>query len=218
MIPEFKMPEKMVVKHTHASIVLGTLSKVPSKTVSVVELGCGNGVVLILMAKLNPSVRHLIGIEINKNYCDFAKEVVNLNNFSDIIEIVNADAKDAGKVIGKEMADCVVFNPPFHTDGKISKKAERFFERNANSFELFVESAKELLKYGHKFFTIISPKNFLTDMSIFINHGMIPKNIIPVYGKRGVDSKLIFIEGIKGGKLGGFKMKAPLFLDEFEDR
>jgi tRNA1Val (adenine37-N6)-methyltransferase len=216
IIPDFKMPENMKVKHTHASIILGLFSKIDSKNSTVVELGCGNCVVLVLVAKLNPSVKHLIGVEINKNYCDFAQEVIKLNDLSDRIEVLNADVKDVPDLIGYESADCIMFNPPFHNDGKTSKTADRFLERNVDSFEEFTSSAKKILKYGHKFFTITSPKNVLMDFSILGKNKMVPKSITPIYGKKEVDSKLIFTEGIKGGKLSGFKVKAPIFLNEWQ--
>lgn len=214
IVPKFKTPEHMEVKHTHASIMLGILSHMDSKTTKVVELGSGNGVVLVLMAKLNPYLDNLIGIEINEKYCEVAREVVKLNDLSDKIKIIQGDIHEASKLVGYEWADCVVFNPPFHNDGKISNDNERFLERNADLFDEFVSSASDVLKYGHKFFAVTSPKNMIIDIETLTAKQMIPKSIIPIYGKTGVDSKLLFLEGRKGGKKEGFKMKSPIFLNE----
>jgi tRNA1Val (adenine37-N6)-methyltransferase len=214
IIPAFKTPEQMAVKHTHASIVLGILSQMDSKTTKVVELGSGNGVVLVLMAKLNPHVENFIGIEINEKYCEVAREVVKLNNLSERVKIIHGDIQEASNLLTYEWADCVVFNPPFHNDGKKSQNNERFLERNVDIFDEFVSSARDILKYGHKFFAVTSPKNMVIDFETLTAKQMILKKIVPIYGKRGVDSKLLFLEGKKGGKKGGFKMKAPVFLSE----
>ncbi len=213
-VPDFLTPEKMEAKHTHASILLGTLSRIGSKISRVVELGSGNGVVLVIMAKLNP-VKELIGIEINERSCEVARKIVEMNGLTDRIRIINADVRDAQKILGYESTDCVVFNPPFHNDGKKSNENERFLERNVDDFEDFVVAAKNILKYGHEFFAITSPKNLILDINVFVKHNMTPKTITPVYGKFGVDSKMIFLEGKKGGKMGGFKLHSPIFLDKF---
>lgn len=215
IIPEFKTPEKMEVKHTHASIILGILSKIDSKTSKVVELGCGNAVVLVLMAKLNSHIDNFVGIEINEKYCEVAREVVRMNDLSNKIKIINANITESSKLLGYDWADCVVFNPPFHNDGKMSDKSERFIERNADVLDEFVMSARDILKYGHKFFAITSPKNMIIDIDTFVKNKMIPKAIIPVYGKLDVDSKLLFWEGKKGGRIGGFKVNSPIFLKDF---
>ncbi len=101
IVPKFKTPEHMEVKHTHASIMLGILSHMDSKTTKVVELGSGNGVVLVLMAKLNPYLDNLIGIEINEKYCEVAREVVKLNDLSDKIKIIQGDIHEASELVFK---------------------------------------------------------------------------------------------------------------------
>ncbi len=214
IVPKFKTPEHMEVKHTHASIVLGVLSHMDSKTTKVVELGSGNGVVLVLMAKLNPHLENLVGIEINEKYCEVAREIVKLNDLSEKIRIIQGDVKEAPDLLGYEWADCVVFNPPFHNDGKTSKNSGRFLERNVDIFESFVSSARDILKYGHKFFAITSPKNMIVNIDTLVTNRMMLKSIVPIYGKPEVDSKLLFLEGKKGGKKGGFKMNPPIFLNE----
>lgn len=215
IVPEFKTPEKMEVKHTHASIALGILSKMDSKASKVAELGCGNAVVLVLMAKLNPQIDDFVGIEINEKYCEVAREVVRLNDLSNRIKIINANITESSKLLGYGWADYVVFNPPFHNDGKMSYKNERFVERNANVLDEFVASARDVLKYGHKFFAITSTKNMITDLDTFVKNKMIPKTVIPIYGKLGIESKLLFWEGKRGGKSGGFKVNFPVFLNDF---
>ncbi len=212
-IPKFHTPSAFETKHTHASIVLGNCSLV-ERTRTVVELGCGNGVVLVLIALLNPFVEKLIGVDINPKACDVAREFVRINSLEDRIEIINMDIKNVCDQIGHDFADLVVFNPPFHISGKVSKEKKRFLERNKDVFEDFVVAAHNILNNRHRFCLITSPNNILTYSTILMNNKMIPKFLTPVYGKKNSESKLVLIEGIKNGKLQGFRVKKPIFLDE----
>lgn len=214
-IPKFHAPTTFEVKHTHASIVLGSCSLV-AKTRTVVELGCGNGVVLILIALLNPFVEKLIGVDVNPEACEIAREFVRVNSLENRIEIINVDIKNVCDQMGRDFADLVVFNPPFHISGKVSKEKKRFLERNNDIFEDFVIAAHDLLNNKRRFCLVTSPNNILTYSMILMNNKMIPKSLAPVYGKKNAESKLVLIEGIKNGKLQGFKVKKPIFLDEIE--
>ncbi len=205
----------MEVKHTHASVALAVLSRL-RRASSIVELGSGNGVVLVLLAILNPSLKNLVGIEVNAKNCVFAQRIVEMNDLADRVRVVNADVREAPRIFGNETADAVVFNPPFHLSGRISSDGDRFLERNADVFDDFVIAAKKLLKYRHRFFMVTSPRNTVSDFAFFTENGMVPKAVTPIYGKKGVESKLVFIEGMKGGNPGDFKFNPPFFLDEIE--
>ncbi len=214
-IPEFRSPTKFEVKHTHASVVLGSCSLTKS-TRTVVELGCGNGVVLVLIALLNLTVEKLIGVDINPKACEVAREFVRINSLEDRIEIINMDIKDLCNQLSCGFADLVVFNPPFHISGKVSKEKKRFLERNNDVFEDFVIAARNILNNRRRFCFVTSPNNVLVYSKILMNNKMIPKSLTPVYGKKGAESKLILVEGIKNGKSQGFKVKKPIFLNELE--
>ncbi len=214
-IPRFFSPKSFEVKHTHASIVLGSCP-LQKKTKTIVELGCGNGVVLVLIALLNPFVEKLIGVDVNPKACEVAREFVKLNSLENRIKILNTDIKDVRNELKCEMADLVVFNPPFHISGKVSVEKGRFLERNANVFESFVDATRLILKNKGIFRFVTSPNNILTYFEVLLRSNMIPKYLTPVYGKRGVESKLALIEGTKNGNLPGFRIKEPVFLDKIE--
>ncbi len=211
-MPEFRAPEKFGIKHTHASVILGSYD-LPVKAQNVVELGCGNGVALISLALLNPFVEKLIGVDIDPKACEIAEEFVKLNNLEDKVKILNIDMLNLPQEIGYEVADLVFFNPPFHLFGRISSDKRRFLERNKNVFKDFVETTAKILKNRKYFRFITSPPNLVVNISDLLNFRLIPKAFVPIYGKRGTNSKLVLIEGVKNGNHVGLKVKEPIFLD-----
>ena len=208
-IPEFRAPKEFEIKHTHASIVLGSYD-LPVKVRNVIELGCGNGVALLLIALLNPFVEKLIGVDIDPKACEISKKFAKLNNLEDKVEILNVDILRVPQEIGYEVADFVFFNPPFNLSGKISKDERRFLERNKNVFDDFVVTTAKILKNRKYFRFITSPSNLIVNLPLLLKFHLIPKTLVPIYGKMGVDSKLTLIEGVKNGSYAGFNVKEPI--------
>ena len=209
-IPEFRAPKEFEIKHTHASIVLGGYH-LPVKVRNVVELGCGNGVALLSIALLNPSVEKLIGVDIDPKACEISKKFAKLNDLEDKVEILNADILKLPQEIGYEIADFVIFNPPFHLSGKISKDERRFLERNKDVFDDFVVTTAKILKNRKYFRFITSPSNLIVHLPLLLKSHLTPKSLVPIYGKMGTDSKLVLIEGVKNGNHAGFSVKEPIF-------
>jgi len=212
-IPKFATPEKFDIKHTHASVILGAYP-LAAKFESAIEMGCGNGVSSVIMALLNSDLLKMIAVDVDKQACENALTFVKLNNLSKRISVLNADVLEVPKIVGYESVDFVFFNPPFHVVGKVSEDKRRFLERNEDVFERFVLSTFKVLKNKGYFRMITSPVNTLNNFDVLRKHNLTPKTLVPIYGKKGADSKLILIEGLKNGKERGFKVKAPVFLDE----
>lgn len=209
-IPKFRAPREFEIKHTHASVVLGGYH-LPAKVRNVVELGCGNGVALLSIALLNPFVEKLVGVDIDPKACEVSKEFAKLNNLEDKLEILNVDISRLPQEIGYEVADFVIFNPPFHLSGKTSKDERRFLERNKDVFDDFVAITAKILKNRKYFRFVTSPSNLIVNFPLLLKLHLIPKTLVPVYGKMGTDSKLILIEGVKNGNHAGFSVKEAIF-------
>ncbi len=212
-IPDFKSPRTFEIKHTHASIVLGSYP-LSFKVKKAVELGCGNAVSSLLMALSNCQVERIVAVDVDELACKDAKEFVKLNDLSERIEILRSDVIDVPKKLGYESFDFVFFNPPFHLGGKVSSDERRFIERNKDVMEEFIFSSAKVLKNGGYFRVVISPHILLKIFSLLESRRLIPKWIVPIYGKQDGDSKLVLVEGIKNGKMGGFRIKSPIFLDQ----
>ena len=78
------------------------------------DLGCGNGIIPILM-EAKTEGKHFTGLEIQPESADMAKRSVALNGLQDRIDIVEGDIKDASKIFGASSFHVVTTNPPYMT-------------------------------------------------------------------------------------------------------
>ena len=78
------------------------------------DLGCGNGIIPILM-EAKTEGKHFTGLEIQPESADMARRSVALNGLQDRIDIVEGDIKDASKIFGASSFHVVTTNPPYMT-------------------------------------------------------------------------------------------------------
>src|SRR5690606_35548150 len=93
------------------STLLANFVNVKKHTKKIIDLGTGNAPIpLFLTLKTDAKI---IGVEIQKEVYELAKQSVELNNLSGQIEIINADIKDVYKLVGPNTFDIVISNPPY---------------------------------------------------------------------------------------------------------
>ena len=93
------------------STLLANFVKIKKHTKKIIDLGTGNAPIpLFLTLKTDANIT---GVEIQKEVYELAKKSVEINNFQNQIEIINADIKDIYKVVGANQFDIVISNPPY---------------------------------------------------------------------------------------------------------
>ena len=71
------------------SVLLPNFATINTKTKKILDIGCGNAPIpLILSQKTNAQI---IGVEIQKEVSEMARESVKINNLENQIEIINDD-------------------------------------------------------------------------------------------------------------------------------
>ena len=151
--------------YLYLKVVSGILSPTPNRSVGggkkVLDLGTGNGILLLMLAKDFQDLFYT-GIEIIKELCDIA-----VDNFERLCwylnqrlnyRILNADYSKLGEVLKEEKFDLIVSNPPYYHKGvgRMSSdiiKATSKFELTANLMQL-LHSIKSCLKHDGKSFII----------------------------------------------------------------
>ncbi len=85
---------------------------------SVLDLGTGSGIVLLLLARLNPELSRGVGVEIQPELYEFARANIETNGLSGRLSAVPGDFR--GKVPGASAGsfDLVVSNPPYRPVGE----------------------------------------------------------------------------------------------------
>ena len=81
---------------------------------NMIDLGCGNGVIPILL-KGKTKGAHFTGLEIQDINVDMARRSVEYNGIGDCVDIVQGDIREACSIFKKGSFDVVTSNPPYMT-------------------------------------------------------------------------------------------------------
>jgi len=88
----------------------------PGRTV--LDLGTGCGIVLLLLARLCPSLRRGIGVEIQRELWEFARRNIEENGLGEVLAAVHGDFREPQPELSRGAFDLVVSNPPFRRLGE----------------------------------------------------------------------------------------------------
>jgi tRNA1Val (adenine37-N6)-methyltransferase len=94
------------------------------------EIGCGNGVISILLSRLK-KFRKIVAVEIQSELADLARANVERNDIEQI-EIIHADAMELGERLAANSFDLLYSNPPYRKvgSGKLNPSREKAIARH----------------------------------------------------------------------------------------
>lgn len=167
------------------------------------DLGCGNGIIPILM-EAKTEGKHFTGLEIQPESVDMARRSVALNGLQDRIDIVEGDIKDASKIFGASSFHVVTTNPPYMTaqHGLTNLYEAKTIARHevlCNLEDIIRESAR-LLMPGGRFYMVHRPFRLAEIISLMVQYRMEPKRMRLVYPYVDREPNMVLIEGLRGGK------------------
>ena len=167
------------------------------------DLGCGNGIIPILM-EAKTEGKHFTGLEIQPESADMAKRSVALNGLQDRIDIVEGDIKDASKIFGASSFHVITTNPPYMigTHGENSPSTAKAIARHevlCTLDDILRESAKMLMP-GGRFYMVHRPFRLAEIMSKMVEYKIEPKRMRLVYPYINKEPNMVLIEGLRGGK------------------
>lgn len=167
------------------------------------DLGCGNGIIPILM-EAKTEGKHFTGLEIQPESADMARRSVALNGLQDRIDIVEGDIKDASKIFGASSFHVVTTNPPYMTaqHGLTNLYEAKTIARHevlCNLEDIIRESAR-LLMPGGRFYMVHRPFRLAEIISLMVQYRMEPKRMRLVYPYVDREPNMVLIEGLRAGK------------------
>lgn len=174
---------------------------------TVVDLGCGNGIIpLILSHKTQAS--SIIGVEKRTKTASLASMNIKLNNLQSRIKIIQTDILGLlqidKKYINPESVDVVVSNPPYVAKGAgqvNSNKEDKMTARHETTAGLndFCHVASLLLKNKGEFFIVHRPSRTVEIINSLTKYNLEPKEIRYVSPSKGKDPNIMLIKAIKNG-------------------
>ena len=178
------------------------------------DLGCGNGIIPILM-EAKTDGKYFTGLEIQPESADMARRSVALNDLQDRIDIVEGDIKDASKIFGASSFHVITTNPPYMigTHGENSPSTAKAIARHevlCTLDDILRESAR-LLMPGGRFYMVHRPFRLAEIMSKMVEYKIEPKRMRLVYPYIDKEPNMVLIEGLRGGK-SRVTMEKPLIV------
>lgn len=184
------------------SVLLAHYARIrPNDTVA--DLGCGNGILPILLKGRNKG-KLFFALEIMKDAAELAQRNMRLNGLEEDITVVHTDVSEAGKYIKSCSVDAVVCNPPYgHPEASlISPNAEKARARSqkAETLDSFLAAAFTMLKGRGKIFLIYPAPQMLFVMKKLQEHHLEPKRFQLVYPAWSKPANLVLVEAVKDAR------------------
>ena len=176
----------------------------------VVDLGAGCGIISIFLLLENP-ISYVVALEIQNSLADQAVRNASLNGVMNRMAVLLADLRRMP--FTGPLADVVVCNPPYRRpgSGRVNPDRERAIARHEIMASLndILSAANAVLKPKGRV-ALIYPAGRLVDLLVRMRaFELEPKRVQLVYPSMEEQSKLVLVEGVRGGK-GGAKILPPL--------
>lgn len=176
----------------------------------VVDLGAGCGIISIFLLLENP-ISYVVALEIQNSLADQAVRNASLNGVMNRMAVLLADLRRMP--FTGPLADVVVCNPPYRRpgSGRVNPDRERAIARHEIMASLndILSAANAMLKPKGRV-AFIYPAGRLVDLLVRLRaFEFEPKRMQVVYPSIQEESKLVLVEGARGGR-GGVKILPPL--------
>ncbi len=199
------------------ALLLADFVSVPPKSKKIIELGCGNGPILLFLT-LKTKVP-LVGVELQSELCDLAIRSVALNHLEDQITIVNQDYKT---LVEENSADVVISNPPYYpytAKSRVSTNPLLIGARHEihATLEDTIHKASQILVNQGLLYMIHRSSRLEEIIRLANEYRLKVRKLRFVYTKRNAPSPLVLIEAQKTSHQ-ALEVLEPLFIyDESGD-
>lgn len=195
------------------SVLLPSFVELTPNTKMILDLCTGNAPVpLILSTKTNAKI---IGVELQKEIYELAKESIEINNINNI-ELINDDAKNIVNKYETDTFDVITCNPPYfkyNNTSIINENDVKSLARHEISITLndIIKISKKLLKNGGSLCLVHRTDRIIEIIELMKENNIEPKRIRFIYPKWNKESNLVLIDGRKNAKP-GLKLLSPLII------
>ncbi len=182
----------------------------PRRMDRVLDLGCGDGVLMFLMWAKDHTLR-FVGAEIRPEACSRAERSVCLNGLEDRVTVLRCDIRALWESVDRAGFDLCVCNPPywgtdrFEDDGA---RTQMYF-----TWEDLFRAAAYALRSRGRLCVIIPAEKTDEVLACGFDMGFSLKRLQAVHADRNACAKRILLELCCQGRHGGVRVMPPVILN-----
>jgi tRNA1Val (adenine37-N6)-methyltransferase len=197
--------------------VLAAHFAVPKPGQRVLDLGCGCGVIGLILAHRQPQIV-ISSLEMQEDLAALAEENGRVNGFGDRFQVIRGDVRTIARLLAPESFDLVICNPPYRKkdSGRINRDDQAALARHELSGEItdFTRAAAFAVKNRGKVVFVYPARRSNTLLAALHDQRLTPKRLQPVYSYPGAESaRLVLVEAVKNGGE-QIEILAPLYIYE----
>jgi tRNA1Val (adenine37-N6)-methyltransferase len=192
------------------TILLSWFARIPPKARHVLDVGTGNGAVMLYLSAKTKA--RITGIEIQDHLVAEARTNIALNGLEERLSVIKGDVRTADL----PCVSVVVSNPPFFkvvAEDRLSRDPARMIARHEVTLTLedVIGAAARALGDGGIFYMIHRPDRMEETLRLLALHGFSAKRLMTVHPYRNHKANHVLYRADKGGKE-GLIIDAPLVL------
>lgn len=197
------------------SVLLADFTQ-PRSAARGVDLGCGSGILMLLLAQKSEKLL-LTGLELLPEAVEAARENLAENGLLTRAELFCADLRRVRELFRPGSFDLAVSNPPYFSEhtGAVSPQAGRAAARSETdcSLEELVRAAAWLLRTGGSLNLVYRPER-LSELCVCLSaNGLEPKRLRFVCHRADSAPSLLLMEARRGGHP-GLQIEPALILSD----
>ena len=192
-----------VFKPSTDSFLLGSFAR-PRPGSQVCDLGCGSGLLGLLLFARQPQLR-LCNVEIQEEALALAQRNFAENGFSSFCSFYHADLRQREQLPPAGRFDYIIANPPYFASGSgpsASAHPRRTARESGCTLDELCAAAQYLLHFGGCFSLVFRPERMAELFSALLKKQLQPKRMCFVQHRSQAAPSLILVEARYGGKPG----------------
>ncbi len=203
-------------KFSLEAVLLPYFVKINSNCHNILDLCTGNAPIPLVLSTMTD--KPIIGVEVQKDIYELAKETVEINHLEKQITIVNDNIIDFANKYDSDSFDIITCNPPYFKNLESSEKNSDIHKSIARhellmNLEDVMKISRKLLKNGGKLYMVHRIERFIEVIDLLNKYHLSPKRVQFIYPKINNSANLFLIESSKGGK-NGLIVEKPLIVHE----
>lgn len=183
------------------------------KQARVLDLGCGCGIMALMLAYLYPDMR-VTGVEIQHALAEAARNNVTANALANL-KIIEGDVRNIKPAELGAPFDIIVSNPPFFKPGagRVNLHDGAAQARHEISLDLpqLAQTARKLLTNKGRLYVIYPAERLAEAIAVFTAADIMPKHLRCIHSHEGDEACLVLLESCFQGNH-GLKVKPPLYI------